>query len=1507
MTVHYFAIEPGVHMLPDGATIEAGSIDTATLQHGTHPGNAAFNALPEGWETVNFTTAFGTAPSVLAQVQTMNNETGSPPAAPSVPWLTAAVRNASSSSVELALERSESDNGSVAGAETVAYVAIGAGIQGSFADSNGATVLYETLLTGQDIGGWSNGCDNTNFQNSYAASPLVMATKVTHIEDDGGWLRRCSLNKNFVGLTVDEDIDGDGERNHVNEAAGLLVFSRGFDFDSSVPPPGPSTDFRIEADVVSLPAVPAGSTSFTSVTFRQQYSVTPLVFAITSNGDPLPTALRVRNISTTGFEIAQVGPPGNASPPQAMTIHYVAVEPGVHQFPDGTDLEAGTLSTQTVQYGGNNPDLGGPEGWDSLVFSAPFTSPPALLAQIQGLVNETGSPPGAASVPWLGVAMDNVSSTSAQIALERSEVDDGSVNQPETIAYLAIAGGSVGSFTDNGGNTIGYESIVSADFIRGWSNGCYTVNFSTSYSSPVVVAKKDSHDGGDGGWLRRCSLGAASVGLTVDEDIDNDGERWHTTELAGIAVFSQPFDADFSGIQACGLIPGDFPIYGDSEVDIKNNVTMNGNAVASGKTGNSVDINGVRSDISQTLPELDPNSFPPNNSFVDATEADSPFVATTAVFYDEITINDNQSASFSGGGPFHIDTLTIGANSVVDLAAGTYYVNDLDMRDDGAALNVASEAVVLHIGNKADLAGRDLSVNNGGSVTGLRVFVHKDAEFKNGDRRLDFTGLIYGPEAKQVEFDRDATVRAAVITLGKVKVDRDAAWTYTASDQAAVNNVTTCAAVTLSHFVVTHDGFGINCLNETITVSAIGSDGQPYTDPLTATLDTQTGKGSWVATSGSGTLADPTGNDGLAEYTFDTADGGTVDFDLEYREGAASIDIDVYDSADPSVRDDDSEGNIDFSPNGLTVTSGPLGNPPPSAIPAFAPQTAGTAFPVYLTAYGQIPADPVCGVIETYEGAKGLQFWSGYLNPGTGTRQVSVTDDVDTQFIGTSEAGATARTVAFTQGQAQVIAKYKDVGRISINMKDTSVADPNLPNGIRGGAQLVVKPADFVLSSIVRPDDATPADCVNGVTPNPGAGGPGGGVFQRAGRPFCATVTAVDAEGDTTPNFGNEGEGVLLTANLSPACTGCSNNPSLQVETALSFSSGVATGRYSWGEVGIITLTPSVEDGDYLGAGDVTGTTSGNVGRFIPAELAVAVNTPQLGTGCGTFGYQDQPLKYTTQPVISVTARNDAGGTTANYTGPWWKITNGSLTPGTQGARYTAAAGTLDVGALPDVSTDPVINDAGNGTGTLTFSMGATGIAFSRGAPSAPFAADIALSLNVLDDDGAAYPSNPVRFGDATPGNGIAFSNGKEIRYGRLVLENAFGSELLDLDMPLRAEYYAGAASGFVLNTADNCTAVVAGDVGFSNRKGNLSADPAVGATSFSAGRGAVTLGAPGSGNDGSVDVTIDLGGAAQRWLRYDWLTDGNQDGVPDDDPQATATFGIYRGDEQFIYFRELY
>ena len=212
-------------------------------------------------------------------------------------------------------------------------------------------------------------------------------------------------------------------------------------------------------------------------------------------------------------------------------------------MPDGTKVEIG--STSTLAYQGGAGVTG--TSWSTINFSQSFTGAPALITQIQTINSEQNLPnvPGSynplpISDPWLTEAVQNVTSTNAQVALELSEAEQ-IPTANETIGYFAMDQAS-GTFTDDSGASITYDSFVTGNVIDGWSNGCDTVNFPTVNSSNrTILASKRARLDGDGGWLRTCNFGNSSVTLTMDEDTANDSERSHPAEPISVIVFSDNF------------------------------------------------------------------------------------------------------------------------------------------------------------------------------------------------------------------------------------------------------------------------------------------------------------------------------------------------------------------------------------------------------------------------------------------------------------------------------------------------------------------------------------------------------------------------------------------------------------------------------------------------------------------------------------------------------------------------------------------------------------------------------------------------------------------------------------------------------------------------------------------------------------------------------------------------------------------------------------------------------
>jgi hypothetical protein len=698
----------------------------------------------------------------------------------------------------------------------------------------------------------------------------------------------------------------------------------------------------------------------------------------------------------------------------------------------------------------------------------------------------------------------------------------------------------------------------------------------------------------------------------------------------------------------------------------------------------------------------------------------------------------------------------------------------------------------------------------------------------------------------------------------------------------------TCPVVGASHFLLSHASYAINCRVEPITAYALdGFNGLVGTYSGAVTLTTQSGRGTWSLISGNGTLIDSTPDDGNAAYQFVPSDNGQATFGLSYVAGASPLNIDVYQTDDPTIRDDNTDGNIAFGPSGFTVTAAPLANPPPNPIVSPVPtQIAGTQFPIYLTAYGQTPTDPQCGVIETYTGPHTLQFWMDHLNPTPGVLNATVNGT----GVGPSEIAAVGQSVTFTLGQATVAGKYKDAGSIRLQMKDPA----GLPGQIRGSTNsFVVKPAQLIVSRIET----------LGAVANPGAATATGPAFVAAGAAFRVEVDATDSEGSLTPGYGTEStpEGIRIVSStlVIPAAGRNGSSGTGVLGGATNFLATATPGRFrndtvSFDEVGVIQLAASVADGDYLGGGAVASPPSGNVGRFYPAAFALAAGS-LVTPACSTFSYMDQPQIGIT---YRLEARGSGGGVTQNYD---TTLLGAGAVAAVSAVAENSDAGT-DLGARMSGIVGPWVQGA-VATSTLT-------ARFSRNpAPDGPYdALNLGLrSVDPLNNVGLANADmNATTTGDciaAANCNAVKIGNPTRIRYGRLMVMPAFGPETRDLGVTLEAQYYDGAL--FSKNGFDSCTTYALTQASLSNYSGNLNA----GETSLTAPAAATALvsgdsnpsvplllSAPGIGNDGAVDVTLNV----PAYLKYDWSGTGTED------PKGNARFGRYRGNDRIIFWKEL-
>jgi MSHA biogenesis protein MshQ len=428
-------------------------------------------------------------------------------------------------------------------------------------------------------------------------------------------------------------------------------------------------------------------------------------------------------------------------------------------------------------------------------------------------------------------------------------------------------------------------------------------------------------------------------------------------------------------------------------------------------------------------------------------------------------------------------------------------------------------------------------------------------------------------------------------------------------------------------------------------------------------------------------------------------------------------------------------------------------------------------------------------------------------------------------------------------------------------------------------------------------------------------------------RPSAFTITSnmnADASGASSSATPILKTGASFTLNAASGAVGYNATPQLDTSkvaahsgaiqngtlngsfSAANASTGTASGAaFTYSEVGYFNLaTNGVNDTNFTAidsaAGDCTadysnspvagkyGCNFGNTaattyfGRFIPDHFAITVGTatPACSTVFTYFGQDGFSTLFT------LIAQNSSNTTNKNYNGSFARL---GLTTWS-GFNFTSTS--LPGGSVLSASATAPLGAWRQGIADIT--------AKHQASKPTAVAAETSVVVNAapIDPDGVTMTSSAVAA--STP-----------LRYGRLALQNAHGSELMQLPVSLTAQYWNGTA--FVLNTSDSCTTVTAPANGSgltfyteaaASVPGNhLSAAETTASVSNTgrlvAGDAQLKFTAPGNGNDGYFDLSI----TAPNWLKFDW----NTAIAGEESPSGRATFGIYKGNDSQIYLREVY
>ena len=515
---------------------------------------------------------------------------------------------------------------------------------------------------------------------------------------------------------------------------------------------------------------------------------------------------------------------------------------------------------------------------------------------------------------------------------------------------------------------------------------------------------------------------------------------------------------------------------------------------------------------------------------------------------------------------------------------------------------------------------------------------------------------------------------------------------------------------------------------------------------------------------------------------------------------------------------------------------------------------------------------------------KNIKFWFNYQNPSSNPSQekLYIKGNSDGKFnsLPTKEPFSPNVKIHFNEnGEGYFLLNYYDAGRLNLFAKyeDSSgliLTGEDVYGGSGNG--FVFKPWAFYVD----------------IPGNPSAKDSNGGVFKRAGENFTIKILPVCYEHGDNKSRNSDLENNKVTTNFNSEIT-ISHSLILPADgdqgklkvTSFNLKNGnFQIDNESFSEVGIISI--NVTCPDYLNSGQITGHIP-FVGRFIPHHFFLTEKKDgQLHEICnGIFNFIGLKTYYDTIPEFKIVAKNRDNETTKNYKGNFFKLSLSSFNikyPDHDDFQLGKDNSTkLEI--LLDNSPDALTS---NEDGSATYSFGNDNVTYIRNVNSkvAPFTPHFSFIVNnVSDSDGVNSINTPFK---------ISVS-GLQMKYGRLNIIDNYGPETENLKMKVYSEYYNG--SNWNINRDDSCTILSKDDFKLDNFTDNLNREDTniISTDGISNGKGYIILKAPLDTNYGSVTIKLNPSS-----ILYNYLNDPETPGI--------ATFGIYRGRDRIILWKEI-
>ncbi|MEZ8053490.1 DUF6701 domain-containing protein [Vibrio atlanticus] len=1249
-----------------------------------------------------------------------------------------------------------------------------------------------------------------------------------------------------------------------------------------------------------------------TITFNKTYRTTPLVFLMPTI-DPVnpdsdaPATLSIKNISSTQATFHQEVAPQHwnynlASKPMS-SISYLVVEPGTITFSDGHKAIAGYLDTKAYQAHGKKSD----PKWESVPYSR-FSShrigddDPVVFAQINSSTNR-----------WLTAGIDDVNQTSAKFYLELTRVDTNNPpSQPEKIAFL------ISDEHDGTSNGINYEfGRISLDDDSGSSKpilkSCNDMHdLENEYQSlPGIVASKVTRKGGQGGWLRLCSVkhngsddNDYQVGLVVDEDLSLSGSKgWrsHTDEKIGYFAFQVNKLPKFTK-NYCSAFPSAVQGWRNSSgssIEMWNQSKITNALLEAGQRkvgfgsaqfGNAVKCDGISctNDPTKQIVQSKLDDFLITNSGSDIW---------------------NTTKTLT---PLSQKSLSIG-QSTVTLTAGDYYFNSLNINTH-SSLNIQGKVIIhtryLNLSNNS-------RINNSGNADNLVIVGYDPTKGSSGQ-----TCPAYGCE---MDLSSQSQIKALIYSEGEVRLSNGShvygAVTVRDLHMSGASQITgESQCFSEPELVITPgSSSGLACTGIPINFKLVDKITKQPVNNYTGTLDVtipnnSSGDACWLNSD----------NSCSTSLTHDFVAGQMA----TYTKSLSSIGLSPV-SISASIRGQSNisatGGPYQFVPYGFKIED-------KQRVGGGKGQVAFRTFETEVTAVASGAANPrACQKISDYDGAKSLYASYEQITQGNSGWNNELFLNSYSIKVGSSPLNGTkVNNIAFKNGVAKLTSQYWSAGHIKLHLADADWQPSNqsIPNwkGLQSSIDVYVRP--FALVSC-QDNSGVPN------APFPSGSSTGGASFIAAGNTAYLAVSAIAWE----PSADRNNDGLIDSSFSGDLCRALSvsgfddevvyvnyalESPSNGHNGVLSVGNknsgdelspqpipadmwlnGYAYKSLAWSEVGSIKLW--ADKPDYLNGMTVPGYKT-TAGRFYPKYFQVVNNAVWDYPGNQSYAYMNQPFDGVTFDVealsLQLTAVKNYGyfnpTITANFAlyeaNPVFVSRFHSGTP----SKSWASASDKSIGTFTLHENSPSTNCASE----LCWAKASSVDGYEDGPFNTAVSATSTISIDAVGNnvDPISYHYN---------GTPRLLTVQPTIRFGRAVMDSVGSVAGGGMNIPLRIEHWDG--TSFVTHEGDNSTNLAGINTEGDNRDIWVETGATAADVDLSGGGGVVngisnsiqvvqTPTDPEVRQQTQVWLELNSGGNAAPWLRYRWQDPNRVEVAGEEDPSTVVTFGIHRGNDRVIY-----